>query len=107
MTTLQEDRYLTISALRRRSATARELQQDLSRVTRVTVSDQTVRNKLREVSLRPRRAVRVPHLMQEHRPARLMLVCSHVNQQLRQWRPVLFTDESRFPLTQRDGLQRV
>jgi hypothetical protein len=42
MTTPRDDRYLTICALRRRSATARELQQDLRRVTGVTVSDQTV-----------------------------------------------------------------
>ena len=33
MTTPQVDRYLTICALRRRSATAREMKQDLRRVT--------------------------------------------------------------------------
>ena len=51
MTTPQDDRYLTICALRRHSATAREFQQNLRRVTGVTVSYQTVRNRLREVSL--------------------------------------------------------
>ena len=49
MTTPQDDQYLTIYALQRRSA--RELQQDLRRVTEVTVFDQTIRNRLREVSL--------------------------------------------------------
>jgi Transposase. len=107
MTSLQDDRYLTIRALRRRSATARELQQDLRRVTGVTVSDQTVRNRLREVSLRPRLPVRVPRLTEQHRPARLLFIRSHVNWKLRQWRPVLFTDEYRFPLTQRHGRQHV
>ena len=52
-----DDRYLTIRALRRRSATPGELQQDHRRVTGVTVSDQAVRNRLREVSLQPRRPV--------------------------------------------------
>jgi Transposase. len=51
MTTPQDDQYLTICALQRYSATARELQQDLRKVTGVTVSDQTVRNRLKEVSL--------------------------------------------------------
>jgi len=71
------------------------------------VSDQTVSNRLRDVSLRRRRPVRVPRLTQQHRAARLLFDRSHVNSQLRQLRPVLFTDDSRFPPTQRDGRQRV
>ena len=51
MTTPQDDRYLTICALWHHSATAIELQQDLRSVTGVTVSYQTVRNRLSEVSL--------------------------------------------------------
>ena len=70
MTTPQYYRYLTICAFQRHSATAKELQQDLSMVTGVTVFDQTVRNRLREVSLRPRRPVRVPRLTQQHHAAR-------------------------------------
>jgi Transposase. len=62
MKTLQDDRYLSMCALRRRSATARELQQDLRRVTGVTMSDQIIRNRLREVSLRARHPVQVPCL---------------------------------------------
>ena len=97
MTTPQDDRYLTVCALQCCSATARKLQQDLGRVTGVTVSDQTVRNRLRGVSLQPRRPVRVPLLTQKHRAARLLFASSHVNWQLRQKSTVLFTDESRFP----------
>ena len=100
-------RALVRLSLRRRSGTARELQQYLRRVTGVTVSDQTVRNRLREISLRHKSPVRVSHLTQQHRAARLLFDSSHVNWQLRQWRPVLFTDESRFPPTQRDGCQRI
>ena len=43
----------------------------------------------------------------QHHAARLLFACSYANQQIRQWKPVLFTDESRFLLTQRDGHQRV
>jgi Transposase. len=62
MTSPQDDQYLTIRMLWHHSGTAREQQQDLKRVNGVTVSDQTVRNRLREMSLRPIRPVRVPHL---------------------------------------------
>jgi len=85
-------RALVRFSLRRRSGTARELQQYLRRVTRVTVSHQTVRNRLRGISLRHKSPVRVSHLTQQHRAARLLFDSSHVNWQLRQWRPRLFTD---------------
>jgi hypothetical protein len=49
----------------------------------------------------------MPLLTQQHRAARLLFVHSPVNWQLRQWRSLLFTEESRFPLTQRDGRERV
>ena len=68
-------------------------------------SDQTLMNRLREVFLRSRRPVRVLRLTQHHRAAHFLFTRSHVNWQLHQWRTVLFTDESRFPLTQRDGRQ--
>jgi Transposase. len=83
------------------------MQQDFRRVTGVTVSDQTVRKRLSEVSLRPRRPVGESRLTQQLRTARLLFSRSHVYWQLRQRRPVLFTDESRFPLTQSDGHQSV
>ena len=52
-------RDLVRFSLRRRSGTDRELQQYLRRVTRFTVSDQTVRNRLRGISLRHKSPVRV------------------------------------------------
>jgi hypothetical protein len=45
--------------------------------------------------------------MQQHRAARLLYARSHINWQLRQWRPMLFTGKSRFPLTQHDVRQHV
>ena len=49
----------------------------------------------------------MPRLTKQHRAARLLFDRSHVNSHLRQLRLVLFTDESRFPPTQRDGRRRV
>ena len=82
MTTPQDDHYLTICVLQHHSPTTRELQQDIRRVTGVMVSDRTVRNRLREVSLRPRHPVRMPRLTQQHRAARLLFVRSHFNCQI-------------------------
>jgi Transposase and inactivated derivatives len=57
ITTPHDDQYMTICALRRRSETARELQQELRMVTGVTVSDQTLRNKLTKMPLKRRNIV--------------------------------------------------
>lgn len=51
--------------------------------------------------------MRSPRLTRQHRQARLTFARCHVRWQLRQWKPVLFTDESRFRLTRCDGRIRV
>lgn len=106
-TTPQQDRFLVISVLRRRTSTARDLLNDLRMANGVVVSDETVRRRLRESNLRPRRPVRKPPLTNDHKRARLRFARNHVNWHLRHWRPVLFTDESRFRLTRCDGRLRV
>ena len=47
-TTPQQDRFLVISVLRRRTSTARDLLNDLRMANGVVVSDETVRRRLRE-----------------------------------------------------------
>lgn len=106
-TTREQDRFLRNCALRRRTSTARALQNDLVRATGVQVSDQTVRNRLKEQNLKPRRPVRKPRLTLQHRRARRTFAQEHVDWQLRHWTPILFTDESRFCLTRCDGRLRV
>ena len=99
MTTPQEDRYLPISALRNRFATARQIQMDFRCGIGVHLSNKTTRNQLHEDGLRERRPVFRPILTQLHRRARLVFARDHVTWQLRQWRTVLFTDESRFHIS--------
>lgn len=106
-TTPQQDRFLVLSCLRERTCTARDLQSRLRMAHGTEISDQTVRNRLREGNLRPRRPVRVPRLTRQHRVARRNFAREHVVWQLRHWRSVLFTDESRFRLTRCDGRVRV
>lgn len=106
-TTEVEDRFLVLSALRRRTSTARDLQNDLRTATGAVISDQTIRNRLRNAGLRSRIPFQAPRLTRQHKEARLRFAQNHVNWQLRQWKGVLFTDESRFRLTGTDGRTRV
>ncbi|PSN38665.1 hypothetical protein C0J52_27115 [Blattella germanica] len=51
-----EDRFLVLSALRRRTSTARDLQNHLRTASGTVISDQTVRNRLRNARLSKRNA---------------------------------------------------
>lgn len=106
-TSARNNRYVVNCALRRRTDTARDHLNNLRAATGVTVSDQTIRNRLPEVGLRPRRPCKVPRLQCHHKVDRLRFAQQHRNWQFRHWRNVLFTDESRFRLTNCDGRLRV
>lgn len=106
-TSAQNDRAMVLMAKRRRFDSAVTLNRDFARVTNVTVSVQTYRNRLHEANLHARRpAVRVP-LTPRHRVNRLAFARDHQNWRLRQFRHILFTDESKFCLDFHDGRRRV
>lgn len=106
-TTARQDRYIRQMALRHRQETARGLQMDFQQATGVRISDQTVRNRLHDDNLHSRRPVRGTILLPEHRRNRLEYAQDHQNWQLRHWRPVLFTNESRFHVSTCDRRVRV
>jgi len=61
LTTRRQDHFVVLSSLRSRTATANTLRGQLRAASNITVSDQTIRNRLHEANLRSRRpAVRPP-----------------------------------------------
>ena len=90
-----------------RQSTAGSLQSDMQRGTGVPISDQIVRNRLGSIGLRSWHPFAGLILTPRHLSARRAFAREHQNWQLRQWRPVLFTDDSRCNLSGSDGTVRV
>ena len=69
------------------------------------MSAQTVRNRLHEGGMRARHPQIGVVLTAQHCAGRLAFAREHQDWQIRHWRTVLFTDESRFTLSTCDSLE--
>ena len=67
------------------------------------ISYRTVRNRLRDRHIRPRRPTICPIVLYMHRVARLTYRRRHLIFRKQYWANILFTDESHFHLDMRDG----
>lgn len=106
-TTNADDRYIRLMALRNRRGTATRLQIQFQLTTGQRVSTQTIRNRLHNDTMNARRPATGPVLTRAHRIRRREFSEDHLNWGLRDWEPVLFTDESRFHLSSCDRRTRV
>ena len=108
VTTRRQDRYMCLSYLRNRFRTAVETAQATLGTHNNRISADTVRNRLREFGLRPRRPYVGMPFTPPHQVRMAWLTQHRPNLfPLRQWRNVMFSDESRYLLYRADGRQRV
>ncbi|GFS97212.1 transposable element Tcb2 transposase [Trichonephila clavipes] len=102
-TTPAEDRFLALSARRRRTTTVPQLVADHFQASGKRISATTVRNRLHNAGLYARRPVVCVPLNGRQRRNRLCWAREHVSWTQQQWASVLFTDESRFTMESDSG----
>ncbi|GFY08274.1 HTH_Tnp_Tc3_2 domain-containing protein [Trichonephila clavipes] len=102
-TTPAEDRFLALSARRRRTTTVPQLVADHFQASGRRISATTVRNRLHNASLYARRPVACVPFNGRQRRNRLCWAREHVSWTQQQWASVLFTDESRFTMESDSG----
>ena len=107
VTTPRQNRYILRQHLNDRFARASETARHTVGTHQRPVSDDTVRRRLRSNNLRCRRPYRGPVLTQRHRQTRLQWTIHRQNWRNRQWRNVIFSDESRYCISTTDGRTRV
>ncbi|CAK1592572.1 unnamed protein product [Parnassius mnemosyne] len=106
-TTVQEDRYIRLTAHRERTIPARVLQNRLRHSIGTRINDQTIRNRLHEDGQRSRSRVIRLKLTRAHRAARLRFAREHAEWIMDNWRNVLFTDVSKVKFFSDDRRVRV
>jgi len=104
-TTIREDRTLSRSVTRYPFRTARWLRDDWNTPNRVSV--RTVNRRLNSARLRARRPIKRPALTRRHRVERYQWAQRHRHWNIRSWRRIHWSDESRFLLRHVDGRMRV
>ncbi|GFT53015.1 HTH_Tnp_Tc3_2 domain-containing protein [Trichonephila clavipes] len=102
-TTPAEDRFLALSAQRRRTTTVPQLVADHFQASGRRISATTVRNRLQNAGLYARRPVVCVPLNERQRRNCLCWAREHVSWTQQQWASVLFTDESRFTMESDSG----
>jgi transposase len=103
----RDDRFIESTSLTNRRLNAIQIQRQLRDVRGVVVNEWTVRRRLQETNLTPRRPATGPKLTAAHRQARLRFAREHLNWTLNHWMCLLFSDETRICLNGKDGKGRV
>ena len=103
VTTRHQDQHVQMSHLSNRFLPATMTARTTPGTHNPRISTQTVRNRLRENVVRPRRPYVGPNLTLRHRRNQAQWAAVHQRWRLQQWRDILFSDESRFCLERRDG----
>ena len=104
-TSIRSDRLLIRTARAHPFTPATQLRQQWPPGGRISV--RSVVRRLHNANLRARRVVRRPHLLPRHRQIRMQWAYDHLHWNIRNWRKIHWSDESRFLLRPVDGRMRV
>ena len=104
-TSVRQDRVLACRARMMRFKVGRRLREEWNIPN--TVSVRTVTRKLNAAGLRSRRPIKHPKLAQRHKQACLDLSRERLNCNIRSWRRIHWSDESKFMLHQIDDRLRI
>ncbi len=107
VTTPRQDRFINRQHLHDRFRTASMTARETIGTGQRPISDDTVRRRLAANNLRCRRPARGPVLTTRHRQARLQWATQHRHWRHQQWRSIVFSDESRYCVSNSDGRVRV
>jgi hypothetical protein len=91
-TSERDNRFIVSTSLRNRRLNAVQIQRELRDIRGLAVSEWTVRRRLQETNLTPRRPATGPKLTAAHRQARLRFARKHLNWTLDHWMSLLFSD---------------
>ena len=105
VTSRRQDNYIRVVHLRNRLQTAEFTARTIPGLR--PISGRTVRNRLRDHAIRPRRPAIRPILLPRHRNARVAWCRQHMRFTRIDWANVMFSDESRFHIDSSDGRARV
>ena len=105
VTSRRQDNHIRLVHLRNRFQTSNLTARSIPGLR--PISSRTVRNRLREHNIRPRRPAIRSILLPRHRAARLTWCKRYLRFRIQDWANILFTDESRFHLDSSDGRSRV
>ena len=97
-TTPQQDRFIKITSLRNRRATAGNIQALVNATGGKTISTTTVRRRLAACGLKGRVAVSKPLLCSKNKRKRLLWAKRYTKYRIDDWKTVFFVDESRFEI---------
>ena len=105
VTSHQQDNHIRLVHLRYRCQTPSLTGRSIPELR--PISSITVRNRLRDRHINPRRPTICPIVLPMHRTARLTWLIRHLRFKKQDLANILFTDESRFHLDMRDGRSQV
>jgi transposase len=102
-TSRREDRKIVREVKKKRRKTANKIAVELKEELSVSVSAQTVRNRIHEHGFYGRVLRKKPFVSAKNKRARIKFAKEHISKDMSFWRNILFSDESKFNFHGSDG----